>query len=130
VRRFQVCWDTCPEYAYVGSEKRRDGYVLELCGTPEGSKFPLPCGARSKQVFAALRAIAENVLIRDDSKVVCTVSTLGQAIRFPPWRKDRPEIVVSIRIRPRKDHDREKGHSMHCLKRTERRLTSLGVSAG
>jgi hypothetical protein len=127
VRRFQICWDTFTEYAYVDSEKQRDGYVLELCGTPQGSEFPLPCGARSKRVVAALNVIAESVLVRDDPSVACTISVFDQAIHCPPWRKFRPEVVVSIRIRPRKNHGSAEDQGMRCLKRTEGRLKALGA---
>ncbi len=132
VGRFQVCWEVWPEYAIVRGEHRQIGFAVVLAGTHErGVAHPVPGCTHCHAVFEALQEIALSVLPCDDRPSVHRVSGYDQAIHFPPSRRHRPEVVLTIRILHRGDVERPVDEcEVRCLAEIKDRLRALGASEG
>jgi len=132
VERFRVCWEAWPEYLYVGQEKRQVGFALELCGTHEpGTEHPGPACPRCKPVFLALHAIANHVLPREERMSVYRVSSFDQALHHSPLRRNRPDVVLTVRIVHREGvHRPVDTCQFRCFEEMRRHLRDLGVPEG
>ena len=130
VQRFRVCWKVWPELAYVGGEKRQIGYQLELAGTHEpGVEHPEPGCEHCQHVFAALRDIAEWIVPPATWDSQYDIGSYDQAIRYSVAHRNRPDIILIIRIVHRTGFEQpvEECQS-RCLEEMEQRLTELGAS--
>jgi len=79
VERFRVCWESRPEYLCIRGERRQIGFVLELAGTHEaGVEHPEPGCEHCQRVFAALREIAEWILLGKDGRHSTTLAPMSQ----------------------------------------------------
>lgn len=66
VERFQVCWETLPEFSLLGSEKRRIGFALELYGNHDSSaEHTAETCIHCHNVFGSLHVIADWALPRE-----------------------------------------------------------------
>ncbi len=132
VERFQVCWESRPEYLYVRGEKRQIGFVLELAGTHEpGVQHPEPGCEHCQRVFAALRDIAEWILPRETRLSQYDIGPYQQAIRYSSAHQKRPDIILTISIIHRKDFEQPVDECQsRCLKEIEQRLIGLGAARG
>lgn len=129
VRRFQVCWETLPDYYYVKGQKRQIGFVLVLAGTHEaGVERPEPGCEHCRNVRRALRAIASWVIPKEHRDSDYDITPYDQAIHYDPSRKFRPEVTLQIWIRHRSGFDRDvDACQIRCLEEMTRGLKELGA---
>jgi hypothetical protein len=79
VERFQVCWKTLPEFALLGTQKRRIGFALELCGHHgSNAEHPAETCIHCHNVFGSLHAIADWALPREQRAMM-----EGAEVHFP-----------------------------------------------
>ena len=103
VRRFHVCWDVWPEYAFIKHEKRQIGFELDLSGTYEGGEpHPEPGCEQCMEIYRALVRIAEDVLPGGNADILPQFESYDQGIHYSPRRGNRPEVVLRVRITHRK----------------------------
>jgi hypothetical protein len=89
VERFQVSWETVPEFAFRGTQKRRIGFALELCGhLGSDAEHPAETCIHCHNVFGSLHAIADWALPRERRAMM-----EGPEVHFP--------CVTYSRARPR-----------------------------
>ncbi len=129
VRRFRVCWKVWPEDAFVGDQKRQIGYQLELAGTHEPwVEHPEPGCEHCQRIFAALRDIADWILPREERPSTYEIGPYDQAIRYMPMRRNRPDVILTVRILHREGYERPVDECEdRCLKEMEGRLKELGA---
>lgn len=128
VELFRVCWEAWPEEIFVGS-RRQIGYALELIGTHKaGVEHPEPGCEHCHDVFRALREIAEWVLPRETRPSVYEIQTYDQSLSYSPARRNRPDVILTIKILHRDGFERPVDECENrCLKEMEERLRELGA---
>lgn len=131
VRRFRVCWEVWPEFSFEGG-KHKNAFALELCGThEEGVEHPVPTCRHCRDVYNALTRIAQYILPPNDRPSRYDLSPYDQAIRYPPTRKNRPEVSLTITIYHRMNvHDPLDDCQTRCLNEMKGRLKDLGAFEG
>lgn len=129
VQRFQVCYETLPDYYYVKGQKRQIGFVLVLAGAHEaGVEHPEPGCKHCHDVRRALQAIAFWVIPRERRDSDYDITPYDQAIHYDPNRKFRPEVSLQIWIRHRSGFDRDvDACQVRCLEEMTRGLKELGA---
>ena len=132
VRRFRVCWEVWPEYAFVEQERRQVGFALELYGTHEPwVEHPEAGCDECLRVFTALQTIAEGVLPQEHRPSRSDMGIYDQSIHYSPKRGNRPDVVLPIRITHREGFERPVDECERlCLKEIEQRLRELGAGEG
>jgi hypothetical protein len=128
-RRHRICWEVWPEYVVARSETRQVGFRLELSGTHEaGVEHPLPGCPACQRVYAALQAITEHILPREDRPSIYEPAPFDHAIHYAPVRKNRPDIVMAVSIFHRGNVNDPVGECQRrCLAEMKQRLNALGV---
>jgi hypothetical protein len=81
VRRYQVCWEVWPEYAFIGHKSRQVGFKLELLGSDEDLSEFAPTCRKSLEIHAALEAVARWALVQDE-QVICEMSHSDTSLRY------------------------------------------------
>ena len=129
VRRFQVCWEVWPECVFVDLEKRQIGFVLELCGTQEpGTGRPQPGCEHCRDVFVALREIAEHVMPHESRPSISEIGPYDHAIHYSPTRQNRPEVALTITIlHQSRIEDPLDECQVRCLSEMKQRLNEMGA---
>ena len=132
VRRFQVCWEEWPEQAIVDGEKTNVGFALDLYGTHDMATGRFEPGCRAcQQVYEGLRAIAEWILPKEPRPSISVLSPYDGSVHYAPRRRDRPEIVLTIRILHQEDIDAPVDEcELRCLADMKQRLRQLGAAEG
>ena len=129
VDRYQVCWDVWPEYLMVGGKQRQVGFELELTGTPEaGTEHVGPGCPACRQVYAALHAIADWILPREERPSRYEIGPYEQALRYSAIRALRPDVTLSVKIVHRRGFDLPVDQcEVRCLEEMKQRLRQLGA---
>ena len=129
VGRFRLCWEVWPEYALVGSERRQIGFALELSGTHEaGTERPQPGCECCRDVFTALREVAEHIVSHEVRPSISEIGPYDQALHYSPLRQNRPEVVLTITILHQgRIEDPLDECQVRCLTEMKRRLKELGA---
>ena len=132
VRQFRVCWEVCPEYAFVNQERRQVGFILELYGTHETwVEHPEAGCDECLRVFHALQTIAEDILPQEYRPSRSDLGIYDQAIHYDRKRAERPDVVLPIKITHREGYDRPVDECENrCLKEMKQRLLELGAREG
>lgn len=97
VRRYQVCWEVWPEYAQIGQNRRQVGFELELLGSDRDLSEFDPGSPKSLAIHAALEAIVEWVLYKEEG-VTVEIGQSDQSLCCSPTRGNRPDVSLSIKI--------------------------------
>ncbi|MBI4442587.1 MAG: hypothetical protein HY649_04355 [Acidobacteria bacterium] len=129
VELYRVCWEVWPEYIALNGEKRQIGFVLELVGTHEpGVEHPTPGCDHCLRVFGALQAIAEYILPKETRPSRYEIEVYDQAIRYSPKRRNRPDVILQIKILHRQGFERPLDEcEIRCLTEMKQRLRDLGA---
>src|SRR5215472_10027490 len=132
VARFQVCWETLPDYYCVKGQRRQIGFVLVLAGTHEASvEHPEPGCEHCRNVRRALRAVAEWILPKERRDSAYDITPYDQAIHYDPSRRFRPEVTLQIGIRHRSGFDRAvDACEVRCRNEISQKLRALGAREG
>jgi hypothetical protein len=127
VGRYQVCWEVWPEYLMVGGKERQVGFELELTGTPEpGSDHVGPGCPACRRVYAALRAIADWILPKEERPSRYEVGPYEQALRYSTVRGSRPDVTLSVKVLHRRGFDQPVEQcEVRCLEEMKQRLRRL-----
>jgi hypothetical protein len=98
VQRFQVCWEVWPEYLMIGGKQQQVGFELELSGTREpGTGHVSPECPACRHVYAALDAIADWILPREERPSRYEIGPYEQALRYSAVRGSRPDVTLSVK---------------------------------
>lgn len=129
VNRFQVCWEVWPEYLMVGGKERQVGFELELTGTPEpGTDHIGPGCPACHQVYAALHAVADRILPKEQRPSRYEVGPYEQALRYSTIRGFRPDVTLSVKVLHRTGFDQLVDQcEVRCLEEMKQRLRELGA---
>jgi hypothetical protein len=129
VNRYQVCWEVWPEYLMVGGKETQVGFELELTGTPEpGTEHIGPGCPACRRVYAALHAIADWILPREERPSRYEIGPYEQALRYSIARALRPDVALSVKIVHRHGFDQPVDEcEIRCLKEMKQRLKQLGA---
>ncbi len=129
VNRYQVCWEVFPEYLMVNGKERQVGFELELTGTPEaGTDHVGPGCPACRRVYAALHAVADWILPKDERPSRYEVGPYEQALRYSAVRALRPDVTLSVKIVHRRGFDLPVDQcEVHCLEEMKQRLKQLGA---
>jgi hypothetical protein len=129
VERFRVCWEVWPEYTFINHEKRQIGFALDLSGTHEGGgEHPEPGCEKCLEIYQALVRIAEDVLPPEDQDTTCQFEPYDQGIHYSPRHRNRPEVVLRIRIMHRQAFERPvEAAQFRYLENLQQRLEEWGI---
>lgn len=129
VKQYQVCWEVWPENLVVSGKERQVGFELELSGTPESGTDPIGPGCPACQhVYAALRAVADWILPKDERPSMYTIDPYEQALRYSSVRGGRPDVTLSVKILHRRGFDQPVDQcELRCLEEMKQRLRELGA---
>jgi hypothetical protein len=129
VNRYQVCWEVFPDYLMVDGKERQVGFELELTGTPEaGTDHVGPGCPACRRVYAALRAVADCILPKDERPSRYEVGPYEQALRYSAARALRPDVTLSVKIVHRRGFDLPVDQcEVRCLEEMKQRLKQLGA---
>lgn len=130
VKRFHVCWEVWPEYAFIKHEKRQIGFELDLSGTHgNGGEHPEPGCEECREIYRALVQIAEDVLPKEQADTSHQFEPYDQSIQYSSRHGNRPEVVLRIKIRRRQAFDDPVGPAqLEYLNKLEHDLEERGVS--
>jgi hypothetical protein len=129
VKRYKVCWEVWPESLMVGGKQQQVGFELELSGTPEpGIDHVGPGGPACRHVYAALHAIADWILPKDERPSMYEIGPYEQALRYSAIRGNRPDVTLSVKIVHRRGFDQPVDQcETRCLKEMKEHLSELGA---
>jgi hypothetical protein len=132
VARFQICFEALPDKYVVNQELRQIGFTLELTGTHEqGVEHPLPGCEHCREVWRALKGVADWVLPRGERDSDCDIGPFDQSLHYDAGRKLRPDVSLRIWTRHRSGFDRPvDACEVRCLIEMTERLQALGVRKG
>jgi len=126
VDRYQVCWEVWPEYLMVGGKERQVGFELELTGTPEPGSDHVGPGCPACRRYAALRAIADWILLKEERPSRYEVGPYEQALRYLTARDSRPDVTFSVKVLHRRGFDQPVDQcEIRCLEEMKQRLKQL-----
>ena len=129
VKRYQVCSEVWPEYLMVDGKERQVGFELELTGTPEpGTDHVGPGCPACRRVYAALHAVADWILPKEERPSRYEVGPYEQALRYSAVRGSRPDVTLSLKILHRRGFDQPVDQcEVRCLEEMNQRLKQLGA---
>jgi hypothetical protein len=123
--RYQVCWDSFPEWSQIDGERKQTGIVVELYGTHDRPDATPTAGCKHCiPVLQALLSIAEFAPGEGNSPLASIRAHSG--IEYATERSGRPDIVVSLTMTP--DEGRADAQAIaSCLASVKTRLELLGA---
>lgn len=132
VRKYRICWEVSPEYAYVDGERREIGYVVGLYGThDEVHRTPSPGCPECAPVQRALESIVAHVVPGEGRDSFYDVVVNRSSLQYSKSRGERPDVSATISILHRKGVNRpiDECESV-CLKEIVAKLREVGACEG
>jgi hypothetical protein len=132
IQRFKVCWEVWPEWAADKSHLEKTGFEVELLGThAEGTGHVNPGCDACVEVYDALRKVAEHVVPPNQSlPTFFEIEPFEPALRYAALRKNRPDVLLEIKIMHRTGLGPIDNCEQHCLQLMQNRLDALGAYRG
>jgi hypothetical protein len=132
VQRHQVCFDVLNEYTYIDHVRQQIGFCLELIGTHrEGVEHPEPGCEHCRDVYHALERIASWITPKEVRQSEYKIEPFDSAIRYEPAHKNRPEVLLRIRILHRDEWSAPvDACEVQCLSEMKASLTRIGAQSG
>lgn len=134
VQQHRVCYEVWPEWLMVEDKKVQIGFEIELCGVHEcDGNHDSPACQLCYQTFDDLKRVAEWLVAESGTTARCEILPYDDALHESPKRRFRPEIVLTIKILHRHDHqfDAPVDQSEElCLKQLREKLAGIGVAEG
>ena len=129
VERYRVCREVFPEHMFVDGQKRQIGFTLELIGThsPEVRHAEPGC-YECVTVFHALEAIAGWITRKEHRDSTYDIGAYDRGIHYSHRRRNRPDIVLSMRIVHGNGFGPVDACEERCRKEMEQNLEELGVA--
>ena len=137
VKRYQVCWETWPEYSMIGGQERQTGFELELSGTHESATQHIGRGCPAcRQIYGALHAVTGSVLPRQTQPSMYQIGPYGVALRYSAVRGSGPngiltakiDLALKVRVVQLARFDQSDGRcEMRGLRETKEKLSELGT---
>ncbi len=131
VERYRICWEVLNDCAYINYVRSQIGFYIELTGThPEGIKHPQPGCEHCRDVYDALKRIATWITPKEVRPSMYDIEPFESAIRYQPIHRNRPDIVLRIRIMHRSGFAPVDACEIRCLKEMTGKLTQIGAQSG
>jgi hypothetical protein len=132
VRRHKVCWEVWPEEVVCNSHLEKIGFELELLGTPaEATSDVSPGSGACVEVYDALRKVADFLIPRDQSLLCrCEIEPFEPALRYSAVRKDRPDVVLGLKILHPHGLGPVDESELRCLQQLQNKLEAVGAYRG
>ena len=110
----------------------KTGFDLELLGThAEGTDHVSPGCDACVEVYAVLRELARFIVPRNQSPPTrFEIEPFERALRYASIRRDRPDVLLEIKIKHRNGLGPLDECEQHCLHFMQNRLDVLGAYRG
>jgi hypothetical protein len=129
VKRHRICWEVFPEYMYVDQKRLQIGFQLELIGTHEiAVDHPEPGCVKCQDVFGALKVVAGWILPKEERPSEYEIGVFDDSIHYSARRRNRPDVILSIRIMHRNGFAPVDPCEERCLKEMQQKLSELGAT--
>ncbi len=132
IQRYKICWEVWPEWLVNNSQLEKTGFDLELLGThAEGTDHVSPGCDSCVEVYDALRKVARYI-VPDDQRLptLFEIEPFEPALRYASIRKNRPDVLLEIKITHRNGLGPLDDCERHCLQLMQNRLHALGAYRG
>lgn len=132
IQRYKVCWEVWPEVIPNGGRLEKTGFALELLGThADGTEhISLGCDA-CVEVYFALWRLAKFIVPKDQNLPTCfEIEPFEPALRYCAMRRNRPDVLLEIKIKHRSGFGPVDECEQHCLQLMQNRLDAFGAYRG
>jgi hypothetical protein len=136
-QKHDVCYEVWPEWSFVGNERVKIGFVLELYGANEHEDGRKGChmspGCRiCRETFEELKKIAEWIMPQEERISRYEIEPFNRMLHIAPkQRKLRSEVVLTVKILHRHEINQPVDEcEQMCLKEMRDKLAELGVLEG
>ncbi len=134
-KRYRVCWEVKPEYAYIDGSpdaRREIGYCVTLYGTHDHPRVPPSPGCpECVPVREALAAIIEFVRPDETHASHYDVHINHQSLEYAKARRERPDVSATLTILHRSGVSRPVDDCEDkCLREILDKLRTLGAHEG
>jgi hypothetical protein len=107
VQRYQICWESRPEYAAVEGTTRPIGFVIEITATHDRPHHaPVGGCPECEPPLRALEAVVGFVVPKAHRDSVYDVQVRRGAMVYAPRRWNRPEVSATIHVQHADGFDR------------------------
>lgn len=132
IQRYKICWEVWPEWIVDHSHFEKRGFELELLGThAEGTDHVSPGCDSCVEVYRALREVAKFIIPQDQSLPTCfEIEPFEPALRYASIRKNRPDVMLEMKIMHRHGLGPIDECEERCLQRMQNQLDELGAYRG
>lgn len=132
IQRYKICWEVWPEFVPNNGHLEKTGFDLELLGThAEGTDHVSPGCDACVEVYSALRELAKFIVPQDRNlPTFFEVEPFEPALRYASIRKNRPDVLLEIKIMHRSGLGPLDDCEQHCLQLMQNRLDALGAYRG
>ncbi|SRR6266700_180881 len=132
IQRYKICWEVWPEWISDRGHLRKIGFELELLGTDaEGTDRVSPGCDSCGEVYLALREVARFIIPQEQGLPTCfAIEPFESALRYASTRRNRPDVLLTIKIMHRCGLGPVDDCEEHCLQLMQNRLDALGAYRG
>lgn len=132
IQRYKICWEVWPEWIVNKSHLDKTGFELELLGThAEGTDHVSPGCDACVEVYSALWKLARFIIPKDRNLPTdFEIEPFEPALRYASIRKNRPDVLLEIKIMHRIGLGPIDECEQHCLQLMQNRLDALGAYRG
>jgi hypothetical protein len=132
VERYRVCFDILNEYTYVAHVRQQIGFCIELVGThPVGIEHPEPGCEHCRDVYHALERIGSWITPKEVRPSYYEIEAFDSAIRYEPAHKNRPDVLLRIKILHRKEGFAPvDACEIQCVNEMKEKLRNIGAQRG
>lgn len=132
IKRYKICWEVWPEWIVNNSRLAKRGFELELLGTHvEGTDHISPGCEACVEVYDALRKLAGFIIPQGQNRpTFFEIEPFEPALRYASVRKNRPDVLLEIKIVHRSGLGPIDDCERHCLQLMQNRLHALGAYRG
>lgn len=132
IQRYKICWEVWPECFVNNSHLDKIGFELELLGThAEGTDHVSPGCDACVEVYDALWKLAKFIIPREPNlPTMFEIEPYETALRYSSIRKNRPDVLLQIKVVHRSGLGPIDECEQHCLQLMQNRLDALGAYRG
>ena len=132
IQRYKICWEVWPECIVNNSHLDKIGFELELLGThAEGTGHVSPGCDACVEVYDALWELAKFIIPREPNlPTMFEIEPYETALRYSSIRKNRPDVLLQIKVVHRSGLGPIDECEQHCLQLMQNRLDALGAYRG
>ena len=128
VQEFEICWEVWPDYLMVRGSKLQVGFELLLAGAHERATHVTPGCPKCLDLFEHLKRIATWLLPNVEGQSFCEIEAYDHSIHRTMKRKQRPDVMLSLKILHRRGYDQPVDASeVECLNEMQNKLKRIGA---